>query len=105
MTEISALDATIAALNAQRATLGDKAVDAAIEALRRHALPASTVATRQRLRQVSVLFLDVANSTHLLAQVGAGDSHELIGQALERFAAVVQAHGGQVLQFTGDGLK
>jgi class 3 adenylate cyclase len=106
MADSSALDAAIAALNAQRAALGDIAVDAAIEALRRHApVQPPAAETRQRLRQVSVLFVDVADSTHLLSQVGPQDADELLGQALQRFVAIVQACGGQVLRFTGDGLK
>lgn len=106
MADVDALEATIALLNGQRAALGDSAIDAAIEALRRHAAPTlSAAATRQRLRQVSVLFVDVANSTQLLAQVGPADADELLGQALQRFAAIVQGGGGQVLRFTGDGLK
>jgi class 3 adenylate cyclase len=111
MAEPDALDATIAVLNAQRAALGDAAVDAAIQALRRHAPVAAEVppvvaaAAGQRLRQVSVLFVDVADSTHLLSQVGAEDAEELLGQALRRFADIVQGCGGKVLRFTGDGLK
>lgn len=109
MAELLALDATIAVLNAQRAALGDRAVDAAIEALRRHAIGGvpsdGTVATGQRLRQVSVLFVDVADSTQLLSQVGAEEADELLGQALQRFSVIVQRCGGQVLRFTGDGLK
>jgi class 3 adenylate cyclase len=102
----AALDVTIAALNAQRAALGDSAVDAAIEALRRHVPATSSAAvTGQRLRQVSVLFVDVADSTHLLSQVAPPDADELLGQALQRFAAIVQDCGGEVLRFTGDGLK
>jgi len=105
MTDMPALDAMIAALNAQRAALGDSAVDAAIEALRRHApgAPLASV-TGQRLRQVSVLFVDVADSTRLLSQVAPGDADELLGKPLQRFAAIVQDCGGQVLRFTGDGL-
>ncbi len=112
MADPSALNATIAALNAQRSALGDAAVDAAIEALRRHAPsaeapppPPPPAPPGQRLRQVSVLFVDVANSTQLLSQVGTEDADELLGQALQRFAAIVQRCGGQVLRFTGDGLK
>jgi class 3 adenylate cyclase len=107
MADTAVLETTIAMLDAQRAALGDSAIDAAIEALRRHAAPAPAAAatTGQRLRQVSVLFVDVANSTQLLAQVGPGDADELLGQGLQRFAAVVLGCGGQVLQFTGDGLK
>lgn len=111
MADPSALDATIAALNAQRGALGDSAVDAAIRALRRHAPAAGatslagTAATGERLHQVSVLFVDVADSTRLLSQVGADEADEVLGQALQRFAAIVQRCGGQVLRFTGDGLK
>jgi predicted ATPase/class 3 adenylate cyclase len=120
MADSPALDATIAALNAQRAALGDVAIDAAIDALRRHSPaagaspPAPDVPDLpdlpdrpggQRLRQVSVLFVDVADSTRLLSQVGAQDADELLGQAVQRFADTVQRCGGQVLRFTGDGLK
>jgi class 3 adenylate cyclase len=108
MADPSALHTTIAALNAQRGALGDAAVDAAIEALRRHAPGAEApppAVPAQRLRQVSVLFVDVADSTQLLSQVGAEDADELLGQAVQRFAAIVQQRGGQVLRFTGDGLK
>ena len=105
MANLAALDAMIAALNTQRGALGDAAVDAAIHALRRHAPTAATAPSGQRLRQVSVLFVDVADSTQLLSQVGAEDADELLGQAVQRFAAIVQQRGGQVLRFTGDGLK
>ena len=105
MADFSALDAAIAALNAQRAALGDSAVDAAIDALRRYAPSTpSTAITEQRLRQVSVLFVDVVDSTRLLSQVVPGDAGELLGQAVQRFATIVQDCGGQVLRFTGDGL-
>jgi class 3 adenylate cyclase len=77
--------------------------------LRRHAIgaaPAGDAAlAQQRLRQVSVLFVDVADSTRLLSQVAADEADELLGQALQRFAAIVQRCGGQVLRYTGDGLK
>ena len=108
MAEPSALDAAITGLNAHRAALGDAAIDAAIDALRRHATAAPEAPTptlSRRLQQVSVLFVDVAHSTELLARIGPEDADEVLGRALERFASVVQQHGGQVLRFTGDGLK
>ncbi len=108
MANTPALDAAIAGLNAHRAALGDAAVDAAIDALRRHAaaaVEAPTPTLSRRLQQVSVLFVDVAHSTELLARIGPEDADEVLGRALERFAQRVQQHGGQVLRFTGDGLK
>ncbi len=94
--------AAIAALEAQRALLGDAAVDAAIAALRGPAPPAATPA---RLRQVSILFADLAGSTALLQHLPADEALAVVSQALEHFAAAVRAEGGDVLRFTGDGLK
>ncbi|MBK9133065.1 MAG: AAA family ATPase [Betaproteobacteria bacterium] len=120
MPDPSALEAAIAHLEAQRAALGDAAVDAAVLALRAQAAPAAagagtTAATATpsvasgsaaaRLRQVSILFADIADSTTMLERVGAEDALALVSRALEGFARIVRAHGGEVLRFTGDGLK
>ena len=62
------LEAGIAALEAQRALLGDAVVDAALAGLRAR-LAALRRARRaepaQSLKQVSILFLDVVGSTAL----------------------------------------
>ena len=58
-----------------------------------------------RLRQVSVLFIDVVDSTRLLRGLDAEDGHHVLDGALRRFGAIVHAHGGRVLRYTGDGLK
>ena len=117
MTEPGPLQQVIAGLERQRGILGDAAVDAAIAALQQHApsgtaaAPASPVgpapagASAQRLRQVSILFADIADSTAMLARVGAEDTMAVMGRALEDFAAAVLEGGGEVLRFTGDGLK
>ncbi len=108
MSDPAALNAAIAALHAQRGLLGDVAVDAAIAALRNAtaATPgASGAATTQRVRQLSVLFVDVADSTQLLHAVGVDEVPAIVDAAVKRFAALVQQHGGEVLRFTGDGLK
>jgi predicted ATPase/class 3 adenylate cyclase len=98
------LERAIAQLESQRAVLGDVAVDVAVEALRQH-VAAATRAEPQRLRQVSVLFADVAGSTAMLGRVGAEDTMDLMGRALADFAAAVQQWDGAVLSFTGDGIK
>lgn len=118
MIEPAPLHQVIAGLESQRAVLGDAAVDAAIAALRQHA-PAASVGEpapppppvmppqpqQQRLRQVSILFADIAGSTSLLGRLGAEDAAALVGRVLEGFAVAVQAEGGEVLRFTGDGIK
>lgn len=89
-------------LDAFRGALGDAAVDAAAEALRQHARPAAAPA---RVRQVSILFADVAGSTAMLARVAADEAMELLGDALQGFVDAVQQAGGRVLRHTGDGIK
>ena len=101
------LEQAVAHLDTFRAALGDAAVDAAVAALRRHARPAHgpLATTGSRLRQVSVLFADVADSTAMLGRASTEDAMDLIGRALQLFADAVQQWGGQVLRYTGDGIK
>jgi class 3 adenylate cyclase/tetratricopeptide (TPR) repeat protein len=97
---------TIAALEAQRAVLGDAVVDVAVAPLRRE-LAARTAAEPvpgQQLKQVSVLFVDVVGSTAIGQQLGPEEIHAVMDTALERFTAIVQSHHGRVLQYTGDGM-
>jgi len=101
--------AGIAALEAQRALLGDAVVDASIAALRSklQLLDLTTVEVAepaQALRQVSVLFLDVVGSTTLSQHLDPEEIHAVMDGALARCTTVVQAHHGKVLQYAGDSL-
>ena len=58
-----------------------------------------------KLRQVTVLFVDVVGSTAMAQSLGAEDTMELLGGSVRRMADIVQAHQGRVLRFTGDGVK
>ena len=99
------VDALIATLHAQRASLGDAAVDFAIAAIQ-HKLQAERQASAApRLRQVSVLFCDIVDSTALLQPLAAEDALAVVAAPLQRFVELVEAAGGRVLRFTGDGLK
>lgn len=97
----------LAQLDGFRAALGDAAIDAAAEALRRHAPAArgAAAAAPARLRQVSILFADVADSTAMLGRVAPDEAMELLGEAVQGFAEAVQRWGGRVLRYTGDGIK
>ena len=104
-----ALRAAIAALESQRSALGDALVDAALgPLLERRALlnaePASPQPVR-RLRQVSVLFLDIVGSTQLIQKLEPEDVQEVVDGALAAFTALVLQHGGEVLRYAGDNLK
>ena len=100
------LEAAIAALEAQRALLGDAVVEAALAPMRRElaATHSAESATNQRLKQVSVLFVDVVGSTAIGQRLDPEEIHAVMDGALERFTVIVQAHHGRVLKYTGDGM-
>ncbi len=100
------LEAAIAALEAQRALLGDAVVDTALAPMRRE-LAATRLAksgTNQQLKQVSVLFVDVVESTAMGQLLDPEEIYAVMDGALERFTKIVQSHHGRVLKYTGDGM-
>jgi len=108
VSERAALEAAIAALQGQRALLGDAVVDTALapmrEQLARLAHPVPGAPAEQVLRQVTVLFLDIVGSTALSQHLDPEEVHAVVDDVLERCTAVVGAHGGKVLQYAGDNL-
>ena len=57
------------------------------------------------LRQVSVLFLDLVGSTHLIQRLDSEEVQAVVDGALASLAGIVTRHGGEVLRYTGDSLK
>ena len=122
------LEATITALESQRALLGDAVVEMAVAPLRAKlqallappisaaaaAMPgpaaeaataaAADAAPLQALKQVTILFLDVVGSTTLSQRLDPEEVHEVMDGALTRCTAHVEAFGGKVLQYAGDNL-
>jgi len=103
-TDIAALTAAIAALESQRTTLGDAVLELAVAPLRARLAALQRPAGLQ-LRQVTVLFADVVGSTAMASSLHAEDTLDMLSGALRRMAALVEAHQGRVLRFTGDGVK
>jgi class 3 adenylate cyclase len=105
----NALRETIAALQARRGALGDALTDAALAPLlqRLATVDAQTPgdAPLRRLRQVSVLFLDIVGSTQLIEHLDPEDVQTVVDGALAAFTALVRQHGGEVLRYAGDNLK
>ncbi|MFG6431744.1 ATP-binding protein [Roseateles sp. LYH14W] len=99
-----ALIDAIGALERQRDALGDGVVDAALAPLRRQ-LQATPAEPERRLRQVSVLFLDLVGSTQLIQHLDPEDAQSVVDGALAAFTAIVQRHGGEVLRYAGDNIK
>ncbi len=100
------LRTAIDALEAQRALLGDAVADAALAPLRETLAEteARAAAAEQRLKSVTVLFMDVVGSTELIRQLDPEDVHAVMDSALERLSAVVRRYQGRVLQYAGDSL-
>ncbi len=108
------LETAIAELRSRRAVLGDALVDAALAPLLERlaalsAAPEQTDPTMpdpgRRLRQVSVLFLDIVGSTQLIQHLDPGEVQATVDGALAAFTAIVKQHCGEVLRYAGDNLK
>jgi class 3 adenylate cyclase len=100
------LQSAIAALEAQRAVLGDVVVDSLLVPARAKlaALAAPASELDQTLRQVTILFLDVVGSTALSQHLDPEAIHAVMDDALVRCSKVVAVHLGKVLQYAGDNL-
>jgi class 3 adenylate cyclase len=113
-TELAQLQAVIAALEAQRAILGDATVDAALAALRQKIsaleTPAPSVAPvvaatpAETRRLISILFMDVVGSTTLAENMDAEEWRQIVSRLMETVGAVVVRHHGRVAQYMGDGM-
>ena len=99
------IESAIAALEAQRALLGDAVVRMAVAPLQEElAARRHTERGTQQLKTVTVLFMDVVGSTQLSERLDPEDVHAVMDTALERLTSIVQAHRGRVLQYAGDSL-
>jgi len=115
------LEAAIAELQSRRALLGNALVDAALAPLLAGlatlsaqpepadptgSLPQPAPAEpSRRLRQVSVLFLDIVGSTQLIQHLDPEEVQAVVDGALTAFTAIVTRHDGEVLRYAGDNLK
>jgi predicted ATPase/class 3 adenylate cyclase len=98
---ITATEAAIAALEAQRSALGDAVADAALAPLRERL---QTLRATPRRRQATVLFLDIVGSTALGQRLDPEELHAALDGLLAEATQQVVAHGGRVLQYAGDNL-
>ncbi len=100
------IEAAIAALQAQRALLGDAVVEMAIAPLvdKLAATQARSRSAEQRLKPATVLFVDIVGSTDLSRQLDPEDVHAVMDSALAHLTALVEAQHGRVLQYAGDSL-
>ncbi len=101
MSEQEAFEKAIAALEAQRTTLGDAVVDAAIAALRREML-ASRPPPQEERKQVTVLFADLVGFTALAEKMDPEEVQKVLEAYFDRWKPAIARHGGVVEKFIGD---
>jgi class 3 adenylate cyclase/predicted ATPase len=117
MTEQQQIESAMAMLEAQRPLLGDTVVETALAPLRARLASCKEAAgapegdaeeeetlVRQKLKTVSILFLDMVGSTVLSQRLEPEEIHDAIDGALRKFTEVVRQHRGKVLQYAGDSL-
>lgn len=118
MTEREQLEQAIAALEAQRAVLGQVAVDAALAGLRRklaeleYAEGDVEAAVKQSLplpqtserRIVTILFCDVKDSTTIAEKLDPEEWTGIMNHVFEYLIAPVYRHGGVVARLMGDAI-
>jgi class 3 adenylate cyclase/tetratricopeptide (TPR) repeat protein len=108
MTDEKELQAGIAALEAQRNLLGDVVVDLALGPLRAKLAALGDIGPatppEQKLKQTTVLFLDIVGSTTLSQQLDPEEFHGVMDGTLTSCTAIVEAHQGKVLVYAGDNL-
>jgi class 3 adenylate cyclase/tetratricopeptide (TPR) repeat protein len=104
------LEQSIAALEAQRAILGDEATDAAVSSIRREISAIKEAESKHKNRKegerriVTVLFCDVAGSTALAEQMDPEDWTGIMNAAFEQLIASVERFGGTVARLMGDAI-
>ncbi len=104
---IDKLREAIQALEAQRAVLGDAVVATAIEALREQItkLEESAQPVVQQRKVATILFADVVGHTEMVQNLDPEDNLAIMENAMVRMATVVEAHGGRIVRYQGDGFK
>ncbi|MCP4541542.1 MAG: AAA family ATPase [Chloroflexi bacterium] len=101
------LEAAIAQLEAQRATLGDAVVDAMIAAARKELTaldetPASTQALEGERKLVTIMFADISGFTAMAETMDPEAVRDLMNACFERLVPVVEKYEGTVDKFIGD---
>ncbi|HET7091058.1 MAG TPA: adenylate/guanylate cyclase domain-containing protein, partial [Anaerolineae bacterium] len=103
MTEREQLEQAMAALEAQRAILGDTVVDAALAPMREKLAELSTgaIPTEQR-KQVTVLFCDLVDFTPLAERMDPEDVQAILHSYFGPWREAIARWGGQLEKFIGD---
>jgi class 3 adenylate cyclase/tetratricopeptide (TPR) repeat protein len=100
--EIEKIQQSIAALEAQRHTLGDSVVDSTVTLLREKLADLQANQTAEQRKKVTVLFADLVGSTELSARLDPEDLRDLLSGCFAAWNASISAYGGSVEKYIGD---
>ncbi len=94
----------ITAIEAQRTTLGDAVVDAALSSMREKLakLKAQVTPTKQQRKQVTVLFAGVSGFTAMSETMDAEQVSDVVNALWRRIDAAITARGGMIDKHIGD---
>jgi class 3 adenylate cyclase/tetratricopeptide (TPR) repeat protein len=100
--DLTAVEHAIAALEGQRAALGDAVADTALQPLleKRHRLLATPSGEQRKL--VTVLFADVVDFTVLSGRLDPEDMREIMNEYFAAWRSAIEDEGGVVEKFIGD---
>ncbi|MDX1417618.1 MAG: adenylate/guanylate cyclase domain-containing protein, partial [Candidatus Promineifilaceae bacterium] len=113
MDERQQLEDAVAALNAQRAVLGDAAVDAALAGLRQKLAQLESGALEKNVsaaklpserRFVTILFGDIMGSTALAEKLDPEEWTEIMDHVFDYLIEPVERYEGTVARLMGDGI-
>ncbi len=102
MSDQDQLRQTIAALEAQRALLGDAVVDTALAPLREKLAQLEAQRSEEQRKLVTVLFADLVNFTALSEKLDPEEVRDITNAYFARWTGVIEKHGGVVEKFIGD---
>jgi class 3 adenylate cyclase len=108
MTEREQLEQAIAALEAQRAALGDSVVEAALGPMRKQL--AELIRTERQAilgfgderKLVTMMFADISGFTSLTVKQDPESVRELVNACFDHLVPVIEKHKGTVEKFIGD---
>lgn len=101
--EITNLETTIAAIEANRGSLGDLAADTALDLLReRLATLIQPETARDERKRVTVLFADVKGYTALSENLDPEDVASIMNRLFEGVTVEIHRYGGTIDKYAGD---
>ncbi len=102
MSEREQLEQTIAALETQRAVLGDAVVETALSPLREKLAALEVPVASEQRKQVTILFADVSGFTAMSETMDAEDVRDTMNDLWERLDGAIIAQGGMIDKHIGD---